>query len=96
MGYVHIRITGPDISGFVSNICGQGVILRDLQVDDGLRVRAIVRSQDLRSIIQLAGRTNHKVTVLSVGGLIVMISGLLRRPVLVLSLALVVFLSNSR
>lgn len=93
MGYVHIRITGPDISGFVSNICGQGVILRDLQVDDGLRVRAIVRSQDLRSIIQLAGRTNHKVTVLSVGGLIVMISGLLRRPVLVLSLALVVFLT---
>lgn len=91
--YVHIQITGADVSGVMRNICEQGIVLENVRAEDGLCVRAVIRYRDLMRVKHMVKKANHRITVIHIGGLFILLSNLVKRPVLVLSVALLVFLS---
>ncbi len=90
---VHIRIAGADISRVIQQICEKGIVLQNVVYEDLLHVRATVNYSDYTQTIEIIRKLNHKVRTIRTDGVLPLVSRILKRPVLNVSILGLFFLS---
>ncbi len=92
-GVTTLQAESADISGFLSALTRQGILVYDVHIHQCLTAKFTVRRKDLTMVRRIAGRKGTSVTVISRSGLYWRIISLLQRPVLLAGLGFIVFLS---
>ena len=85
-GVIRVEVVSADVSAFLLAAAGRGMELRDVEIADPLTVRFSIRRHQMKGISDLAARRGEKLTVLHRRGMWYRMTGLKRRPVLVMGL----------
>ena len=97
-GVVCVEVVSADVAAFLIAATGRGIELRDMEMADPLTMRFSIRRNQMNSVSALATQRGEKLTVLYRRGMWYRMTGLKRRPVLILGLgfltALALFLPS--
>lgn len=91
-GTVGVQILSADIHRILAILTNANVAFYDLQFVDELTVRFVVSRQDHRRMRKLLQKSGAKIEIVTRNGLYWTLKGLLRRPVLVLGIAIYILL----
>lgn len=80
--FVHIKITGADVSATVNRLCESDIILHDVWYENLLCVRASVSYRDYVRLNKLVSKSNDSVIVHKTGGIFLLLNKMINRPVL--------------
>lgn len=92
-GMVHVEITSADVSGFLSLISGENILVEQMTAVDEMRVHGTVLHKDLKRISALAQKRGAQVEVLKKEGLYWSVKHFMRRPVLMTGLSMLLLFS---
>lgn len=92
-GVVALKIISADIPGLLDALTGVGISLNSVRVMDPLTLTMCIPRRSLSQLTALCQRRGDDVTVTGRTGLYWKISAILRRPVLLLGLLLLIFLT---
>lgn len=92
-GSVHIVLTGSDIPGLISRANAERMVLRNVSWNGDLSVRLCVSVPDYRKLCLMAQKKGATIEVIKTEGLHRIFRAALKRPVLLVSVLIVLFLS---
>lgn len=92
-GMYRVGLTGADPFGSLLSIEKWGIPVENVEKIDGMQLNFLLRRRDLPAVRRICQKRGDTLDVLEKMGVFWSIRGLLRRPVLVLGLLLIVFLS---
>ena len=91
--FLELKLTSADTVGAIAAIQKNGIILYDTMAEDDLVVVFRVRRKDLQTVQSIAVRRGERLEILKRHGLYWKMKRLLKRPVLVIGVLLLFFLS---
>lgn len=92
-GAVHAELKSADVSGFLSDVSGRGVQLREIEYVDELTVRFVVARRDYGIVDLIADKRADTIVIRKRTGLYWTAKGLRRRPVLLCGVIFLIFLT---
>lgn len=92
-GVVKVQLTGADTSESLTRIGVSGIDIMEIHQIDTLNVQFAIRQKDLRSLYRMAEKRGDRVEVCGVVGFPQLLKSVISRPVLLVGILLLAFLS---
>lgn len=92
-GMVTVQITSADPAGALAQINRRGIELENVHFEDELTLSFGLKRQDLKAVRKIADKRGEELKILGKSGLYWGLRSLLKRPVLIIGLAILVLLT---
>lgn len=92
-GFIAVQLTGADIPGLLQRLTKAGISLFRIQQKDFLTVYVWLRRSDFTKLCNIVERQGVEVAVIRRSGIYWILGSLIRRPIIVVGIALILVLS---